>query len=421
MTEARGRLKVLLSAFACEPGQGSESGVGWHWALQAAREHEVWVLACTGAREAIEREVSARGLTHLHFVYYDLPSWLLRVVPERLRYLLWQLGVLAVARRLQREVGFDVVHHVTFNTLEVPGLLWALGPPFVWGPVGGGQVPPKALQAYFRTWWPVEVVRGLRKRFVGLNPLVRLAARRANCILVANEDTAARLRGLGAGRLLPELETASELPERAVEKRRDGVFTIVWAGRLVPRKGPLLALDVAAALRTLGVDFRLVMAGDGPWEGLLRKQIAALGLEGVVEMTGRVDFGAMAGLYARGDVFLFTSLQDTSGNVVLEAMAAGLPVVALDHQGVGEILTPNCGVKVPVESQRQVVDGMARALQTLALDPERRARLGDGARLRIAERYTWDRKGELLSRLYAEVARATRHDVPVVETVLTAR
>ena len=346
------RLKVLISAYACEPYRGSEPGVGWNWATQAALDHEVWVLTWTKFREPIERYMQEHPDPNLHFVYYEMPRWALRMaISERLHYMMWQAFVLPLARRLHRRERFDVVHHTTFNSVEVPGLLFTLGAPFVWGPVGGGQVPPAALKSYFKSVWVAELARGMRKKLLRFNPLVRAAANRAACVLVSNQDTMRLMRPLAKAPLVEELEIAIDLPEAIEPPPDDGVLTILWAGRFIPRKGPLFALDIVSELKKRGVPFRMLMAGDGPWEDLAAAHIESLGLSAHVERVGLLTHGQMPGFYAQGDVFLFSSLQDTSGNVILEAMANGMPVVSLDQHGAASLLTSECGIKIPVHEK----------------------------------------------------------------------
>lgn len=433
MSEGSGRPRVLISAYACEPHRGSEPGVGWHWAVEAARDHEVRVLTWSKFREPIEAELRRNHYPNLSFVYYELPRWArLLARSERLHYVLWEAGILPLARRLQRQQQFDVVHHLTFNTIEVPGFLWLLDMPFVWGPVGGGQVPPAALKTYFGARWPIEVLRGLRKRFLRLNPFVGMATRRAACVLVSNRDTARlieasldnaaeagkpRLRGASRRepRLRAETEIAVALPEAPVRQRDAGApLEIVWAGLLVARKGPLLALDVAAVLKQRGVDFNLRMAGDGPWRAKVAARIEALGIEGQVSLLGPLSHAKMADFYAGGDVFLFTSLQDTNGTVVLEALSYGLPIVSLDHQGAAEMVTDECGIKVPVESQAQVIEALADGLMRLAGDRGLRERMSVAARDRIASRYTWEHKRAVIEAVYAQ-AMGREQNVNVTE------
>jgi len=309
------------------------------------------------------------------------------------------------------------VHHLNYVTIEMPGLLWSLGAPFVWGPVGGGQVPPEALKQYFKGFWGIEVIRAARKRFLMLNPFARLAAKKASYILVSNPDTARLLIGRTDAPIVPEVEIGAVLPDiwanREVE---DGRLEIVWAGLMIPRKGPLLALDIAKALHDRGVKFRLRMAGRGPWQEMMRERVQEMGLVGVVEVVGVVPFEEMSNFYASAGVFLFTSLQDTNGTVLLEAMAHGLPVVSLDHHGAANILSPEWGVKVPIASPSETIEGMADALQGLADDPERRQRLGLAARRRVEQRYTWEHKAAAINRAYAVATQAEAHTTDRIET-----
>ena len=409
------RLRVLMSAYGCAPDMGSEPAVGWNWAREAARKHDVWVLTWERNRESIERVAEDQCSPNLHFAYYDLP-FPLRNLPlsERQMYLLWELFSITIGRRLHDEVNFDIVHHLTYNTIEVPGLLWTLGPRFIWGPIGGGQVPPSSLSCYFRWLWPIEVIRGLRKRFLHLNPLVRLAMRRATTVLAANHETARLIESFRPRVLIREPEIAIEITGEARSLRRDSeTFTIAWSGRLMPRKGPLLALDIAAELKRRSVRFHLAMVGDGQWRRLIEQRVRETGLDDVVSVLGRVPYTEMPAFYQDADVLLFTSLQDTSGTVLLEAMAHGLPLVALDHQGASDIVGADWGIKVPVTDKCDVIRGFADALQSLANNRERLRSMGEAGRRRAAARYTWQGKADLLSSVYAEAVSRGCEESPV--------
>ena len=149
------RLKVLVSAFYCEPGKGSEEGVGWNMAREIARHHEVWTLTRLKNRRSIEAEMSRVPVPRLHFVYCDLPSWGRwwargQLLEWHLYYYLWQIYIYFVARRLHREVRFDLLHHVTFVKYWIPSFLALLPVPFVWGPVGGGESAPRSFWRDFR-------------------------------------------------------------------------------------------------------------------------------------------------------------------------------------------------------------------------------------------------------------------------------
>ena len=68
-------VRVLISAYACEPGQGSEPGGGWHWMCQIARFEECWVITRQNNRPVIEKTLAANPMPGVHFIYYDLPRW----------------------------------------------------------------------------------------------------------------------------------------------------------------------------------------------------------------------------------------------------------------------------------------------------------------------------------------------------------
>lgn len=141
-------MKILMSAYSCEPGRGSEPGVGWNVVREVAKHHEVWVLTRPDESKAvIEAELARNPVPNLHFVYFTLPFWKdsLRLGQSgamQIHYYLWQIQAYFVAQRLHREIGFDVVHHVTFVKYSTPCFLSLLPVPLVWGPVGGGESAP---------------------------------------------------------------------------------------------------------------------------------------------------------------------------------------------------------------------------------------------------------------------------------------
>jgi glycosyltransferase involved in cell wall biosynthesis len=100
--------------------------------------------------------------------------------------------------------------------------------------------------------------------------------------------------------------------------------------------------------------------------------------------------------------FVFTSLRDSFGTVVLEAMAHGLPVVTLDHQGVGTFLPEAAAIKVPVTTPEDTVRLLAEAIDRLAADEALRLRMAQAA-WRFAQAERWDRRAERMLALYEEV------------------
>ena len=186
-------MKVLIGAYACTPNTGSEGGVGWNWTVQAARHgHDVHVITRSNNRAVIQEELRIRPIERLTFHYYDLPvplpAWKKRGGYYALLayYYFWQLGVSAVARRLDREHRFDLTHHVTFVNDWMPAGVGWTGSPFVWGPVGGStNIIPRNLRQFIpRDARRYESIRRTMQVLLrSADPFVALTRRRADVIL----------------------------------------------------------------------------------------------------------------------------------------------------------------------------------------------------------------------------------------------
>ncbi len=182
-------MKILASAYACDPHVGSEPGIGWNWVRQIARQHDCWLITRENNVEAIEERAREEGLDGLHVVGFDLPAWMRfwkhgsrGAVPY---FYLWQLGLVPLARRLDREHDIDVVHHLTFASSWIPsGLSW-VGKPFVWGPVGQHPVvPERFILEQDRRLRLAERGRQLARTVLAkADPFMRHTVRHADCIL----------------------------------------------------------------------------------------------------------------------------------------------------------------------------------------------------------------------------------------------
>lgn len=174
-------------------------------------------------------------------------------------------------------------------------------------------------------------------------------------------------------------------------------FTFLYVGRLAPEKRPqqiIAAFRLATTLLPPDT-IRLVMAGTGPLEAELRASAPA----GMIFLGFLDRQSRLPDLYASCEAFAFASLTETLGLVVLEAMAAGLPVVAAPVGGVRDHLRDNVnGLAYPPGR----VEAMAHEMVRLATEQELAHRLGRGAR-RTAEELTWEREIERLDLSYREV------------------
>lgn len=403
------KLSILLSAYACEPEKGSEQGVGWNWALALARMgHDVTVLTRENNSEIIASAADIRGLENLHFIYYDLPRWVKRLKKGgrglHLYYRLWQMGAYLKISRTIDAHSFDLVQHLTFGTFRHPSFMGRLGIPFVFGPVGGGEAtPPRLMRSYPLSGRIVDSFRALSTFFAKYDPLVRQCFRHAAVIFCATKETLACVPVAERGKcafyqdfyanekLILDEPTANPPTPR-----------FLYIGRLLYWKGVHLALQAFAQVYQAHPESMLTIHGRGPERKWLHTMAERLGIEEAVNWSERnVTEEQLYDLYRKHTAFVFPSMHDACGAVVIEALSQGLPVICLDTGGPGQILPVECGFKVAVaqRSQSEVVSGLAAAMLQFAENPGLHAKMSPLA-LQAARDMTWDK---VVSRAYQHI------------------
>lgn len=249
----------------------------------------------------------------------------------------------------------------------------------------GGDVP--GFQAYDLA---------LYHRLTG--PFIRFLWRRAGAV-AANSEGLRTLAQLSApdvpvAVIANGVDTTVFRPAARREGAGDPV-RLLFVGRLVRQKGLDILLRSLAGL-ALPAKAILDVVGDGPELAALRDQAGHLGLTEGVRFHGWCSREALPEHYRRADVFVLASRDEGMPNVLLEAMASGLPVVATEVAGIDELLHEGVGgVLVPTEDPGVLRDRLAE----LICDPGLRTRLGAAGRALVERKYSWRRSAEAYLRL----------------------
>ena len=408
-------MKVLISAYSCEPGRGSEPGVGWNVAKEIAKYHQVWVLTRPDeSKEAIEAELARNPDPNLHFVYFTLPLWQDSMSggqsgAMQLHYYLWQIQAYFVARRLHREIGFDLAHHVTFVRYSCPSFISLLPIPFVWGPVGGGESAPRSFWRDFSFRAKVYEAARLLWRWLGeRDPFVRLTIKNSAVIRATTKDTVERLHKLGAGRV--EIAPESGLPTAEIDNLKqyrspqDTPIRFISMGRLLHWKGFHLGLRAFAEARLPDAEYWV--CGDGAEQATLVALAEELGISQQVKFWGRLPRVETLDKLSKSHVLVHPSLHDSGGWVCIEAMAMGRPVICLDLGGPGTQVTEFTGCKIPAVSPEQAVTEMAEAMKLLATEPQMREKMGKHGQQLVSANYTWKARTRSSIDLYDKITTA---------------
>jgi len=402
-TARNGAMNLLLSAFDCEPYRGSEYGVGWHWALELARLGiETWVLTRAIHRDPIEAGLKdLPDLPNLHFLYYDLPRWTRwwKGGPRGiyLYNLFWQWGAYRKARRIHAQKPFDRVQHITFGGIRAPSFMGFLGIPFIFGPVGGGEVAPWRLRrGYGLRGWLRDALRSLSNFAIRFDPFMRQTFKTAEVIYIKTSQSLKVIPRQFRDKVRSRLEIGVYPPSPEIlgidsrDRSNADSFQVLYVGRFLYWKGMHLGFRAFGHLAARCPETSLTMVGAGSDEARWRKIAETLGCAARITWIPWVTRQTLSSIYAEHDVLLFPSLHDSSGNVVLEALAHGLPLVCLDLGGPAMIADERCAriVSTKGRGEAEVSQALAEALSELANDVDLRRTLSEGARKRAAE-LTW--------------------------------
>ncbi len=412
-TSNSNRPRVLVVAHACHPDENMETRIGWRRAIAASKKYDTTVIHSTryDSRELAWRAAdfgvngdslrfvpigskSMACLQHFDGFYY-------------IGYRAWQRAALRCAKKLHGQHPFDLVHQVTYCGYREPGNWWRLGIPLVWGPVGGTQNFPTRFLSQLDTASAVrELVRNQLNHWqLNHDRRVRSAARNAVKVLTATSTAqrdVERATGVACQRLL---ETAIEPDFDFVERELDASrpFRILWSGRLRAWKALPMLLHALHQLPS-EVRYELRVMGVGASEARWKRLAKRLHIDQHVEWIGWPDYRDSVAQYAWADAFVFTSLRDTSGTGLLESLAAGTPIIGVDHQGAHDIMTSECALPVAVTEPRETIEGFASAIHRLVADPQLWRRLSSGAQRRSLH-YTWDRLSSEIDNVYGRILR----------------
>lgn len=339
---------------------------------QAASGHEVAVLTPSDGGDA--GEVTRGGVT-VHRMRYAPARWETLAHTGTMASALGSpagLGVFSslvltqarAARRLARQRGAELVHAHWW----IPGGASA----FLARATGGAP--------YVVTMHGTDVA--LLERSAPARALARRVLRRAAAVSAVSAYLAGKAAAVAE--LEPGAITVQPMPldTGRFARASAGGGGVVTVGRLTAQKRVGRTLDAVAALQGRGVSLALTIVGDGPERGALESQAARLGIAGRTRFTGAVAPERVADAIGDADVFAFAAVGEGYGLAAAEALALGVPVVALDDGGgVTEIARrPGAGRVVPAGD----AGAFARAIGELAASPEaRRLAAAEGARLKV--------------------------------------
>lgn len=412
------QLNVLLIAEAANPEWTSVPLLGWSHCYALSTLCNTMLFTQVRNREAIERFgwVEGKEFTAIDSEKLAKPlnrlsnflrgsgnaAWTISTATESLVYPYFEYRCWKAAEKDLKAGKYDVVHRITPVSPTAPSYLAKklkrIGVPFVVGPLNGGVPWPKEfldLQHKEKEW--LTYIRDAYKLMPGYRSLRKDSA----CIVAASQATKAQLPRDIQDKVL-------FLPENAIDTERfslsnDADYSLPirasFVGRLVPYKGADMAIEAMEPLLKAG-KMRFDIYGNGPEETHLQALITSKDLDDSVTLHGFVPNHALQQKLVNSDIFVFPSVREFGGGVVLEAMALGIVPIIADYAGPAELVTETTGYKVPIGNREQLIQGFRQQLSTICESPEQLVKKRQAGIARIQKYYTWQRKAEQSKRIY---------------------
>lgn len=404
------KLKILVSAYACSPYQGSEPGMGWNFVLGLSQFHEVHVISEKLKWEPeIEKEFSKKPELNKNLKFYFIEKKrnkiLRKIWPPSYYwyYRQWQKEAYQLALELDLRENFDIIHQLNMVGFREPGYLWKINKPFVWGPIGGME----------NTSWKLllnldlkNLIYYLSRNIINWFQIVllirpRKAAQRPNNFLIAatpkNQENIKKYWKCESS-IITEVGQEEKQTLVLNERLYNNPLRIIWSGQHTGGKALNILLNGLSLLPD-HVKWQLSILGSGKmtfsWKRLAKK----LNLEKNIHWTGWINKKEAHSLMEGSHVICITSIKDLTSTVTLEALSFGLPVICIDHCGFSHVINETCGIKIPVSNPKKLISGFSQSITNLYENEPWRLQMSRGAINRAAE-FSWKNKIDQLNTIY---------------------
>jgi glycosyltransferase involved in cell wall biosynthesis len=395
------RLKIFVSAYACEPNLGSEIGVGWHWVLEMSKYFDLWVLTRKSNQHSIEPWIAAhQEYSQIHFLYFDLPKWArfwkkgLRGV--RIYYNIWQWCTNTMVKRTMQENDIKIFHHITYGNVLWNVSAYGQKQFFIWGPVGGVETIPSGYSRHYDNRsrileWTRRLLINILKFNAGYNKRCKNAAVILCKTEICRNRIPARYRDKAilftdvAAEVKTELQTADSTNDKTTVE-------YITVGRLDPWRGFDLLIEAFEKAVKKNADIHLTIIGKGIDRLRLQKMIREKGLSSYVALIGSISMEDYYQRMKNCDVVINAALKEGAVTVSFDSMAMGKPLICIDTTGYTRYFSNQYAIVIPLKERADLIDDLQEAIIRLTNKKERD--LISIKAKEVGKQFNWENRGK---------------------------
>ena len=394
---------------------GSEPGMAWNWCVNLAQYCELHIVTEGEFRDRIEKVVGEipQG-KNMHF-YYNLVS-------DRVRkmcwnqgdwrfywyYRKWQKRTADIAREICRKESIDVLHQLNMIGFHEPGYLCKvskeLAIPLIWGPIGGLKQYP--LSYAENAGWKVKFFLWLKNKLNSFHlhsgRRINEAFNQASFLISSIPDSYLAIKKCKGLESIIIPETGTFICERQDDHDfSSSNFTILWVGKFDYRKRIDIAIKAVAMAKESCPNIILKIYGTGSDDQIVNAKAIThdLGMSDYVTWAGNQPNEQVNEEMSKAHLFLFTSVNEDTSTVVLEAVSNGLPVLCFDVCGMSNVINESIGIRIPLTYPEQSLRDFAEKITYLYHHREVLRAMSENCATRAKE-LSWDNKAKQVVALY---------------------
>lgn len=454
-------ISILINAYACSPGMGSEPGMAWNWCVNLAKYCELHIITEGEFWEKIENSLTPNSLTpclfpkgqggdmplsneflknsiprderidnapvneygltatqirNLHFYYNPIGGdnnercakirrmcWNQGDWRFYKYYRQWQWRTYLMAKEICKKHHIDVLHQLNMIGFREPGYLWKIeGVPLVWGPVDAKDAFP--VEYLDGAGFKVKAFMSLKNRITQWqlqhSERVRNMVKRSSVVVSASSNSQKAFKKyFGIDSPLINETGCYEKEATEIKMTQKDTFDLLWVGKMDFRKQLVLAIRAVAT--AFHHDIRLHVVGGGD-VSVYQNEAEKFGIMDLCIWHGAVLHDEVQRIMCQSDLFFFTSVAEGTPHVVLEAIGNGLPVLCFDTCGQGDCVNDKVGIKIPLTNPQQSVKDFAEQIEYLYSHRDVLKQMSDNC-AEHRKKLSWDWKARQMVNLYNKI------------------
>ena len=404
------KLKILIVCEHASNAYGGEAILPLNYFSYLTKsQHDVYLMTHDRVKASMLKMLEINQ-SHIFYVpdtwAHQLLNKCARKLPARfgavtigfVTHLLTQIYQWKLVRKIVKEKQIDLIHEPAPVSAVQPSIMFGFGVPVIIGPMNGGMSFPPAFQ--YMAGWSERILYQFIRMFTSVYNLIIPGKFFADALLVANKRTLRALPKFKLGKVVELVEngvfSVLDTPKPVSQSSQ---INVLYVGRIIDLKMIDIAIDAVMQCKS---DIKLTILGDGP----LRKHLMQYSLtkaKDKVQFMGAVPHAEINQYYDQADIFVLPSVRECGGAVVLEAMARGLPVIAVNWGGPADYITQETGFLIEPKSRDYMVEEFANTIELLAHQPALRFKIGEAAIARVKQHFTWDKKIHDIVDIYHQV------------------